>query len=110
PDAAFPCLDLFPNRVIADLNLQLGTDPNSPQGYIHNTYQIADNATKLWGKHTLKFGYDFHDIIASSTFVQRARGDYRYMQLNRYLLDLVPDQLGQRSVGAAGGIPVGFLQ
>ena len=107
----FPGLDAFPNIVIDnDLNLQLGPDSNSPQGYIQNTYQIADNVTKILGRHTIKFGYDFHDIIASNTFVQRARGDYDYTNLNQYLLDLTPDELAQRSVGAAGGIPVGFLQ
>jgi Carboxypeptidase regulatory-like domain len=107
----FPGLDAFPNIVIdTDLNLQLGPDPNSPQGYVQNTYQGSDNATKILNKHTLKFGYDFHDIIASNTFVQRSRGDYNYSTLDLYLRDLSPDELGERSVGAAGGIPVGFLE
>jgi hypothetical protein len=107
----FPGLDQFPNIVIdQDLNLQLGPDPNSPQGYIQNTYQGTDNATKVLNKHTIKFGYDFHDIIASNTFVQRSRGDYEYSNLDLFLRDVSPDELGERSVGAAGGIPVGFLQ
>lgn len=111
PNATFPGLGVFPNiQIENDLNLQLGPDPNAPQGYIQNIYQGTDNFTKILGRHTIKIGYDIHDIIASNTFVQRARGDYDYTDLNQYLLDLTPDILGERSVGAAGGIPVGFLQ
>ncbi len=112
PLPTFPGLDTFPNiQIDNDLNLQFGPDPNVPQGYIQNIYQGTDNFTKLLGRHTIKIGYDIHDIIASNTFVQRARGDYDYTNLNQYLLDLTPNELGERSVGgAAGGIPVGFLQ
>jgi len=111
PDVSFPGLDAFPNILIEnDLNLQLGPNQNNPQGYIQNIYQGTDNFTKLAGRHTIKIGYDIHDIIASNTFVQRARGDYDYTNLNQYLLDLTPNDLGERSVGAAGGIPAGFLQ
>jgi len=111
PSFSFPGLDTFPNiRIDNDLNLQLGPNENIPQGYVQNIYQGTDNFTKLAGRHTIKIGYDLHDIIASNTFVQRARGDYDYTNLNQYLLDLTPNELGERSVGAAGGIPVGFLQ
>ena len=111
PTPAFPGLDTFPNiQINDDLNLQLGPNPYIPQGYIQNIYQGTDNFTKLTGKHTIKIGYDIHDIIASNTFVQRARGEYDYSNLNQYLLDLTPNQLGQRSVGSSGGIPTGFLQ
>ena len=109
-DFKFPGLDAFPNiQIDQDLQLQLGPDPNSPQGYVQNLTQFNDNVTKSLGKHTLKFGYDFRDIIASNTFVQRARGDYDYSNLNQYLMDLSPDELAERSVGAAGGVPAGFL-
>lgn len=111
PTPAFPGLDTFPNIVIdTDLNLQLGPNPGIPQGYIQNIYQGTDNFTKLAGKHTIKIGYDVHDVIASNTFVMRARGDYNYSTLNQYLLDLTPDEVGTRSVGSSGGIPTGFLQ
>ncbi len=112
PIPNFPGLDTFPNiQIDNDLNLQFGPNQNVPQGYIQNIYQGTDNFTKLAGRHTIKIGYDIHDVIASNTFVQRARGDYDYTNLNQYLLDLTPNELGERSVGgAAGGIPVGFLQ
>lgn len=102
---------MFPNILIEqDLNLQLGPNQNAPQGYIQNTYQLADNFSKLVGRHTLKAGYDFHDIIASNIFIQRLRGDYDYNTLNQFLLDLAPDAQGQRSAGSLAGVPVGFLQ
>lgn len=112
PNQTFPGLGVFPNIMIEnDLNLQLGPDPNDPQGYIQDIYQLTDNYTKTVGRHTIKIGYDVHDIIATNTFVQRARGDYDYSDLNQYLFDLAPDYGDQRSVGAAaGGYPVGFVQ
>jgi hypothetical protein len=111
PDVSFPGLDVFPNILIEqDLNLQLGPNPGFPQGYIQNTYQFVDNFTRIAGRHTVKFGYDFHDIIANSIFIQRLRGDYDYNNLNQFLLDLSPDDAGQRSAGSLAGIPVSFLQ
>ena len=111
PNPNFPGLEVFPNILIEqDLNLQLGPNPGAPQGYIQNTYQFADNFTRIAGRHTIKAGYDFRDIIANSIFIQRLRGDYDYTTLNQYLLDLAPDDGGARSAGSLGGIPVGFLQ
>ena len=98
---AFPGLDAFPNlQIEQDLNLQLGPDPNSPQGTIINSYQVADNFSWTKGRHTFKFGYDGRRIIAPQSFVQRARGDYGYTNLERYLFDQVPDGSAQeRSFG-----------
>jgi hypothetical protein len=111
PDFSFPGLDVFPNILIEqDLNLQLGPNQNAPQGYVQNLAQFADNFTKIAGRHTIKAGYDLHDIVASNTFIQRLRGDYDYNTLNQYLLDLAPDAQGQRSAGSLNGIPVGFLE
>jgi hypothetical protein len=57
----------------------------------------------------VKAGYQFIDVIASNSFIQRARGDYDYSTVNFYLLDQSPDSLGERSVGVTGGIPAGYL-
>lgn len=105
----FPGLDQFPNLTFADLNVQIGPDPGSPQGYVQGALQMTDNLSKTWGRHTFKAGYQFQDIIASNNLVQRSRGDYEYNTLDLYLHDLSPDGLGERSVGVAGGIPVGYL-
>jgi hypothetical protein len=108
-DFKFPGLDQFPNLTFDDLNLQVGPDSSTPQGYIQGTFQVTDNVSKTLGRHTLKFGYNFQDIIASNSFIQRARGDYDYSAVDLYLHDLSPDVLGERSVGVSGGIPAGYL-
>ena len=108
-DFKFPGLDQFPNLTFDDLNLQIGPDSSTPQGYIQGTLQATDVLTKTLGHHTFKGGYQFQDIIASNNFVQRSRGDYDYSTLGLYLHDLSPDSLGERSVGVAGGIPAGYL-
>ena len=109
-DFQFPGLDQFPNIQIDDLNtLQIGPDPNTPSGQIENDSQLQENITKTWGKHTFKAGFNMTDIILSGYFIQRARGDYDYLTLERYLLDLSPDDLGERSAGKPPA-PFGFLQ
>jgi len=108
-DFKFPGLDQFPNLTFDDLNLQVGPDSSTPQGYIQGTLQGTDNITTTFSRHTIKAGYQFQDIIASNSFIQRARGDYDYSTVDLYLRDISPDVLGQRSVGVTGGIPAGYL-
>ena len=113
----FPGLSAFPNISLDDLGLQIGPDPNSPSGSISNTSMAVDNLTKTWGKHSFKIGYSLTDVIITGTFVQRSRGDYDYASLEQFLLDEQPSgsafgtpSSGERSVGAANGVPFGFLQ
>ncbi len=113
----FPGLDAFPNLTFDDLGLQIGPDPNTPTGQIANSSSIQDNLTATFGRHTIKTGYQIIDTILTGTFVQRARGDYDYASLEQYLVDNQPTgsafgvpSSGERSVGAANGVPFGFLQ
>jgi hypothetical protein len=97
---AFPGLDSFPNLQFNDLgNLQVGPDPNAPQGAIQNTYQLADAITWTKSAHTLKFGIEGRKLIAPQNFTQRSRGDYEYVDTLSYLKDAVPDYLAERSNG-----------
>ena len=111
----FPGLDAFPNLSFDDLNLQMGPDPNTPTGEIANNLGIQENLTKTLGRHTIKAGYSFSDVILTGSFVQRARGDYDYLNLEQYLVDQAPTGgnlsgvSGERSVGANNGVPFGFL-
>lgn len=99
---AYPGLDVFPNlQFTQDLNLQLGPDPNGPQGTVINSYQVADNFNWTKGRHTIKIGYDGRRVIAPQSFIQRARGDYGYDTLERFLLDTTPDQVAERSFGVS---------
>jgi hypothetical protein len=106
-DFKFPGLDQFPNiQIDQDLNLQIGPDPNGPQFTIQNFYQGVDNLTWTKGSHTFKFGFEGRKYISPQLFVQRSRGDYNYGLLERYLLDLTPDDLGERSFAPGGGVPI----
>ncbi len=96
----FPGVDSFPNLQINDLGqLQIGPDPNAPQGAIQNTYQATEAMTWTKGTHTIKFGVEGRKIIAPQQFTQRSRGDYEYNNLLTYLQDGVPDSLAERSNG-----------
>lgn len=95
----YPGLDAFPNLTFEDLQLQIGPDPNAPQGGIQNTYQVSDNVTWIKGAHTIKFGAEFRRYIAPQVFTQRARGDYDYSTLDLFLRDITPDFLAQRGLG-----------
>jgi hypothetical protein len=101
PDWQFAGLDVQPNIQIADISMQIGPNPNYPQGGRYGTYQLVDNVNWVFGSHTLKFGYDGRKVNASNFFVQRARGDYQYQSLERYLRDITPE-FAQRS---GGGFP-----
>ena len=83
--------------------------PVGPSGSTQGLFQATDNMTKIWGKHTLKFGGNFIDMIAANYFIQRVTGNYEYSTLGLYLTDQAPDVLGERSAGATS-YPVGFLQ
>jgi hypothetical protein len=97
---AFPGLDSFPNLVFKDLNsLQLGPNPNAPQGTIQNTYSGAEAMTWTKGAHTLKFGFEGRKLIAPESFTQRSRGDFEYTKSLLFFQDAAPDFLAERSNG-----------
>ncbi len=104
----FPGLDAFPVIQIDELN-GINWGPVGPSGSIQNLFQVTNNVTKILGKHTIKVGGDFIDMIASNFFIQRVTGNYEYDALETYLTDQSPDILGERSAGATS-YPVGFLQ
>jgi outer membrane receptor protein involved in Fe transport len=104
----FPGLDAFPVLTFDDLN-SLTFGPVGPSGSTQDLFQVTDNVTKVWGKHTLKFGGSFIDQIATNYFIQRVTGNYEYSTTSLYLFDNAPDVLGERSAGATS-YPVGFLQ
>jgi hypothetical protein len=100
PSLNYPGLDQFPNIDLDDLGLAIGPDGNAPQFTIENSYQIVDQATYSRGRHALKFGGDWRDIISPQSFVQRQRGEYEYPSLDLFLRDIQPS-FGERTVGAS---------
>ena len=113
-NSTFPGLDTFPAIAFDDLGLQLGANANVPNGQIQGSLQLTDNITRTMGRHTVKAGYDFRDIILTTSFVSNPRGFYRYRTLDQYLRDLTPNSSGNRFLGTTGpmvnGMPAGFLQ
>jgi hypothetical protein len=99
-DFVFPGLDAFPNIILGDLGVNIGPDPNAPQGGIENNYQVVNNSTWLVGNHSIKFGGDFRNLIAPQIFVQRQRGDYEYLTTEDFLFDRVPE-FAERNVGSS---------
>ena len=89
-DQQFPGLDQFPNLTINELGINIGPDPNSPQGGILNTYQGTDNVSWIKAAHSLKFGVDFRKYIAPQQFTQRSRGDYEWYYARRLPTRPVP--------------------
>lgn len=106
---AFPGLNAFPDLDLDELNLQIGGGQTAPSGSIQNLFQAQNNVTKVSGRHTIKFGYSFTDVILTNYFIQRVRGEYEYSTLQRYLYDQVPDVLGERSAGPTA-YPTGNLE
>lgn len=104
----YPGLDAFPVITLDDLN-STTFGPVGPSGSTQGLFQITDNVTKVWGRHTLKFGGSFIDQIATNYFIQRVTGNYEYSSTSLFLFDNAPDVLGERSAGATS-YPVGFLQ
>jgi hypothetical protein len=98
---SFPGLDQFPNIGLRDLGLDIGPNPNAPQTYVENNYQVVNNLTWLKGNHSFKFGGDFRRVISPQSFVQRQRGDYQYNTFDLFLQDVSPDFLAERTVGAS---------
>ncbi|HEX8499019.1 MAG TPA: carboxypeptidase regulatory-like domain-containing protein [Pyrinomonadaceae bacterium] len=101
PSLSFPGLDQFPNIGLRDLGLDIGPNPNGPQTYVENNYQVVNNLTWLAGNHSFKFGGDFRRVISPQSFVQRQRGDYQYNTFDLFLQDVSPDFLAERTVGAS---------
>jgi hypothetical protein len=98
---SWPGLDAFPNLSFNDLGLTIGPNSNYPQSNRSNTYQLADNASIVKGRHTIRFGYDGRKLNITNFFVQRQRGDYIYNSFERFMLDVTPE-FAERS---AGGFP-----
>jgi Carboxypeptidase regulatory-like domain/TonB dependent receptor len=110
-DFHYPGLDAFPFLRIEELRLQVGPSPNVPSGTLQGNLGASDMISYTVGKHALKAGYDFHDIILTTSFVSNPRGFYDYLSLNTFLQDLSPDFSGNRFQGTgANGMPGGFLQ
>ena len=110
----YPGLDVFPTLTFVDLRLTVGPNSNVPSGTVQGDFNASDMLTRNVGKHALKAGYDFHDVILTTSFVSAPRGYYIYSTPGTFLQDVSPDVSGSRFLGTTGsfvaGMPAGFLQ
>jgi hypothetical protein len=95
----------FPNISIDELGLFIGPNGNAPQSGIANVYQGSDTVSWTLGKHQMKFGSDYRNVIAPGDYLPRGRGEYAYASLDQYLRDLKPDG----SNGGLRGVGSGFF-
>ena len=90
----------FPNIEVQSLNLSVGPSGNLPQSGADHSYQVYDSLTFVHGDHTFKFGGEFRDVISSSNFLPRSRGDYIYTNFDSLLRDIAPDNQNIRGTGS----------
>ncbi len=95
----------FPDLIIDSLGLNVGPEPNSPQGVTQNVYQVLEQVAYSRGAHTFKFGGEWRHWIAPSDFLPRARGEFDYANLNELVNDFVPTGFN----GALRGVGSGFF-
>ncbi len=106
----FPGMNTFPNIIIDDLNVDIGPDDTAPQSLIQDTYQGSDSVLWNKGRHAIKAGFEFRDVISPQVIVQRVRGDYEWgydqttkeSGLSFYLRDLSPNVFGERTATVPG--------
>jgi outer membrane receptor protein involved in Fe transport len=99
--AVDPADNRFPNITLFDLaDFFLGPAGNSPQTGFQNVYQLHDQMNVVKGNHSLRFGAEGRSYIATSSFLQRQRGDYFYSGLDQFISDWAPDIAG----GALRGV------
>ncbi len=97
--AAPGATDVFANYGINDLSLFIGPQSNYPQGGKDNVYQFSENISWTRGAHTFKFGAEVRNIISSSDFLPRARGEFGYTNLDEFVRDRFPRVVSIRGVG-----------
>jgi hypothetical protein len=62
---------------VADL-FTLGFSNNGPQPRIQNTYQVADNFSKVWGHHTFKAGFSMERLEINNPFYANLSGNFTF--------------------------------
>lgn len=86
----------------------LGFSTNGPQPRIDSTYELADNFSKIMGKHTFKFGYDGKRYQVQNPFYGNNNGSFSFGGSGQYstgdpaadFMLGIPDSYGQGSGGA----------
>jgi outer membrane receptor protein involved in Fe transport len=93
----------FPNVEVDSLGVDIGPNGCSPQTSGVNTYQWAENVTKVLGKHAVKVGVELRNYIGPNSSLPRSRGEWDYATLASFINDQVPDGGNGALRGAGNG-------
>jgi hypothetical protein len=66
------------------IGFTLGFSTNGPQPRIDQVAQLDDNISKVWGHHTLKFGYDGRRFNVSNPFYANNSGSFNFANTATY--------------------------
>ncbi len=72
-----PAIASIPLMTVQNL-FTLGFSNNGPQPRIQNTYQVADNFSKVWGHHTFKAGFSMERLEINNPFYANLNGNYTF--------------------------------
>ena len=86
----------------------LGFSTNGPQPRVDSTYELADNFSKVVGRHTMKFGFDGKRYNVDNPFAYLNNGSFSFGGIGAYttgdtgadFLLGIPDSYNQDSGGA----------
>ncbi len=91
----------FPNVEIAEgLGVQIGPQNALPQGRTMNQYQLQEQVSKIFGRHSVKAGAEYRWYTSINDFLQNSRGIYYYTTLTNLLLDQVPENDQLQGIGS----------
>ena len=74
-----------PEILFTDGTSNFGKWSGLPQGRIQNTFQYSDTVSKVWGRHTVKFGAELDRIQANSFFDNNVAGSLTFTSLANFL-------------------------
>ena len=98
--------DVFGNYEVNDLSLLIGPVVTPNSRWIH-LYQFSNTTSLSTNRHTMKFGVETHNIIARSDFLSRARGEYKWSNLDDFVRDHFPTVLSTRGPAWASSCRTG---
>jgi Carboxypeptidase regulatory-like domain len=101
---SFPLIDIKNGAVNY---ISAGLDPFTPGNKLdYNTLHFSDNVTKLAGKHTLLFGFNFEKFVSNNLFTPAANGAYVFNSLADFTA--AADQALLSGKPSTTALPAGF--